>query len=221
MVRRFVFWGLVVSFLLQAGCIWENEEKKAGAKRAPIRLPVAMALRAAQKPAAVEDALVAINRLAERTCLATAIYYEARGETVSGQKAVAMVIFNTTEAGRLHIRPAFVAWSFKMRAGAIAASFHSPAQAFHWCRKMPKPGSSHSGSPRPDTPAHPNATITRWSTKPTIWPSTPRITMPIMSAPDGLNRCTGMARSGDTSSCRPGPPTESESAAAPCGSGFC
>lgn len=98
MVRRFVFWGLVVSFLLQAGCIWENEEKKAGAKRAPIRLPVAMALRAAQKPAAVEDALVAINRLAERTCLATAIYYEARGETVSGQKAVAMVIFNRSRS---------------------------------------------------------------------------------------------------------------------------
>lgn len=98
MVRRFVFWGLVVSFLLQTGWIWEDGEKRAGAKRAPIRLPVAMALRAAQNLTAVEGAFLTIHRHAERMCLATAIYYEARGEIVSGQKAVAMVIFNRSNS---------------------------------------------------------------------------------------------------------------------------
>lgn len=63
-----------------------------------MRLPVVMAFRGAQKLNAVESAVRAIRQKAEHTCLATAIYFEARGEPVSGQKAVAMVIFNRSKS---------------------------------------------------------------------------------------------------------------------------
>jgi spore germination cell wall hydrolase CwlJ-like protein len=40
-----------------------------------------------------------VQLLAERRCLAEAMYYEARGEGVSGQKAIAEVIFNRMRGG--------------------------------------------------------------------------------------------------------------------------
>lgn len=49
----------------------------------------------AAKPSASEVALVQL--LAERRCLAEAMYYEARGEGIEGEKAVAEVVFH-----RLH-----------------------------------------------------------------------------------------------------------------------
>ncbi len=39
-----------------------------------------------------------IKSVAERQCLKTAIYHEARGEPVEGQLAVALVIYNRTES---------------------------------------------------------------------------------------------------------------------------
>jgi spore germination cell wall hydrolase CwlJ-like protein len=36
----------------------------------------------------------------ELKCLATAIYFEARGEPVAGQKAVAQIVFNRVKSGR-------------------------------------------------------------------------------------------------------------------------
>lgn len=47
---------------------------------------------AAARPAPSEIALVQI--LAERRCLAEAMYYEARGEGIEGEKAVAEVVFH-------------------------------------------------------------------------------------------------------------------------------
>lgn len=47
---------------------------------------------------AAQDAPASLNR--ELNCLAVSIYYEAKGEPLSGQLAVADVILNRTESGR-------------------------------------------------------------------------------------------------------------------------
>ena len=44
--------------------------------------------------------MVAINQDAEHTCLAQAIYFEARGEPFEGQLAVAQVVMNRVSDGR-------------------------------------------------------------------------------------------------------------------------
>lgn len=57
---------------------------------APVKMAVA-------QPSAAELAMAAL--LKERRCLAEAMYYEARGEGTSGQKAIAEVIFHRMRAG--------------------------------------------------------------------------------------------------------------------------
>jgi spore germination cell wall hydrolase CwlJ-like protein len=66
-----------------------------------IREAAPVALPAAVKPAAksvVED-LIMNKLMAEHRCLSEVLYYEARGEGVKGQKAVAEVVFHRMRTG--------------------------------------------------------------------------------------------------------------------------
>jgi spore germination cell wall hydrolase CwlJ-like protein len=64
------------------------------------KAPVAMALAAAQAPkAATKEPAVALDDR-NMECLARAVYYEARGEPIAGQAAVAHVILNRKKSGR-------------------------------------------------------------------------------------------------------------------------
>ncbi len=58
-------------------------------RHAAVTAPVAIAV---AKPSPAEIATAKL--LAERRCLAEAMYYEARGEGISGQEAIAEVVFN-------------------------------------------------------------------------------------------------------------------------------
>ena len=71
---------------------------------APALLPQAVAtLFAPQQPRPLKDMVNAFvdygNQDAEQECLAKAVYFEARGETIEGQLAVAEVILNRTASG--------------------------------------------------------------------------------------------------------------------------
>jgi hypothetical protein len=63
----------------------------------------------------------------EQQCLATAIYFEARGESTRGQAAVAQVVLNRVR-NPTYPKP-FAAWSIRTTAGSTAASFPLPATA--------------------------------------------------------------------------------------------
>ncbi len=63
----------------------------------------------------------------EQTCLAEAVYYEARGETVKG-RLPSRRSFSTACATRL-IRARSAAWSTRIATGSMPASFHLPATA--------------------------------------------------------------------------------------------
>ncbi len=73
--------------------------------------PVAASLRPTPRPAGISKRVVHYKRAwlrsvplrpvdAQTTCLATAIYHEARGETLKGQFAVAEVVLNRVTSGR-------------------------------------------------------------------------------------------------------------------------
>src|SRR5947209_15487414 len=66
-------------------------------------LPAQPVIAPAPVPApAVEGKLASAVATAEENCLATAVYFEAKGEPLRGQKAVAEVILNRTRSGRFH-----------------------------------------------------------------------------------------------------------------------
>lgn len=67
----------------------------------PVEIAPIAPVRAASLPgliASVDDAAATSD--AEMRCLATAVYFESRGEPVEGQLAVAQAIINRTESGR-------------------------------------------------------------------------------------------------------------------------
>ncbi|WP_295808054.1 cell wall hydrolase [uncultured Nitratireductor sp.] len=94
MVRGIFLGGLYLSSLFHQGWIWDYEVTHAPMWHSEGHARPIMALMLARRLPSPRRIVLAIRQKAEYTCLATAIYYEARGEPVSGQKAVAMVILN-------------------------------------------------------------------------------------------------------------------------------
>lgn len=109
------------------------------------------------------------NRVAERKCLADTVYHEARGETHSGQLAVAETIMNRVRSsafpkticgvtrqkgqfapnGRISERKAYAAarkvaeMAIQGRTGNIAGGatyFHTPAVSPGWARSFTRTG---------------------------------------------------------------------------------
>jgi spore germination cell wall hydrolase CwlJ-like protein len=78
-----------------------SPETVAPAAPAPVAAPqpTAIASPAASDETAEADAPAALDK-AEQDCLATAVYFEAKGEPSRGQMAVAEVILNRTRSGR-------------------------------------------------------------------------------------------------------------------------
>jgi spore germination cell wall hydrolase CwlJ-like protein len=82
--------------------------------------------------ARVADAATATAATSEQACLATAVYFEAKGEPLKGQLGVAQVILNRTKSGRFPRSVCGVVrqpgqFSF-VRGGHLPAIAHSGAQ---------------------------------------------------------------------------------------------
>lgn len=103
-----VFLGAILSVEAFAGSLLENlraAEAKGFQSVAPARIEK-LVTAAAQKPGKIEMSRSWIDRLPKASggrhwrCLSEALYFEARGETVKGQFAVAEVIMNRVKSAR-------------------------------------------------------------------------------------------------------------------------
>ena len=83
----------------------QTEQLQTSVKVAQPAVPAAVIVQAEATPVSapparsIAEALVMNKLLAEHRCLSEALYYEARGEGTSGQKAIAEVIFHRMRTG--------------------------------------------------------------------------------------------------------------------------
>lgn len=164
-------------FVLLAAAPWERGEPSPRAigapspiaaivEQAPPNAPVVTPKINMTLAAMVTERREAAARLmadAELRCLATAVYFEARGEPLEGQLAVAQVIINRAESGRY---PASVCGVIRQpgqftfdqaRAPrgsdwSIATAIAAIAAAEHWREVMPKAMSFHASHVAPGWP---------------------------------------------------------------------
>lgn len=93
---RLAVGALALSLLMIGGAMAYNPHAEQTAPVAKVEIAAPMAaMKAAPSPAEV----AAMKMLDERRCLAEAMYYEARGEGYSGQKAIAEVVFQRMHSG--------------------------------------------------------------------------------------------------------------------------
>jgi hypothetical protein len=119
-------------------------------------------------------ALTGVARAKAEKCLANAVYFESRGESVRGQIAVAQVVMNRVFPRS--IRMTFAAWFTRTPIATMPVNSPSLATAFQTSSPSPMPGSAPSASRATCSTASygcqrcPNRpTITRTGYVPTGW----------------------------------------------------